>query len=151
MATEVRTRPAADLPVRIRGITEWHPGAPPREAHAGARSDGIRWIDVDVLEPEPPDDVAAALLEQLAPHTGPELDQAMVEDLLDVADRREGERYTEGRIRSLSAFRAATQGLNEADGELTFQPVEFLAGDDWVITCWHTRRTYRGAELVSGT
>jgi len=66
-----------------------------------------------------------------------------------VAARREGERYTEGRIRSLSAFRAATRRLNGAGGELTFQPIEFLAGDDWVITCWHTRRTYRGAELVS--
>jgi hypothetical protein len=149
MATEVRQSPATGLPVRIRGITDWYPGAPPREVSDTAQPNGVRWIDVDVLEPEPPDSVASALLELLAPHCRHELDQAMVEDLLDVADRREGERYTECRIRSLSAFRASTKRLNGAGGELTFQPIEFLAGDEWVITCWHTRRTYQGAAAVS--
>jgi hypothetical protein len=124
-----------DLPVRIRRISDWAPGP-------------ARWIDVDVLEPEPPDEVTPAVLELLQPHCRGELDEAMVSDLLDVRGRREGERYTEGRIRSLSAFRASTRTL-DGGGEVTFQPVEMLAGEEWVITCWHTRRIYREARPYS--
>ena len=159
MATEVRQEQAAAAsPVRIRRITDWRPGEGPREAEEGASpDDGVRWIDLDVLEPlagRAPESTVRSLLETLGPHCGEQLDAAMIDDLLDVQDKREGERYSEGRVRSVSAFRVSTRRLTGevegervgVGGELMLQPVEFLAGDGWVITAWHTRRTYRGAE-----
>lgn len=154
MATEVRQRSTIDLPFAIRSVTAWQAGVAPTSAEDDTRRDGVRWIDVDVLAPDPGDGATVTgLLELVAAHCRDELDEAMVADLLNVADRREGERYTEGRIRSLSAFRATSRRLTDtrdghevgAGGELVLQPVEFLAGETWVVTCWHPRRTYRGA------
>jgi hypothetical protein len=121
---------------------------------------GIRWVDVDVLAPQldgASAEAADLLLEAVGPHCGDDLEREMVLDLLDVADQREGERYSEGRIRSLSSFRASSERrTEERDGEtlgvggvLTLEPVELLAGDGWLISAWHTKRAFYGPDVES--
>jgi hypothetical protein len=45
------------------------------------------------------------------------------------------------------------EGASDADaskaGALVFQLVEMLAGDGWMITCWHRSKRYAGAEEIA--
>ena len=156
----VNDRTGAELsgPVRIAGVTHWASGEAPSD---GPGPEGaVRWVDVDVLEPDltdaAADQAAEELSELVGPHCNRELDEAMVRDLLDIADKREGQAHA-GRIRSLSLFRIAARRLvDEEDGEtvgvggeLVFQPVEVLAGQDWIVSCWHTQRVLRGNRTTS--
>jgi len=48
----------------------------------------------------------------------------------------------------MRAFRTR-QVRREGGGEASlFEPVRLLVGDDWLISCWHAPRVYRG--LASG-
>ena len=40
------------------------------------------------------------------------------------------------------------RGKAMRSGVLIFQPVELLAGDGWLLTCWHPTRTFAGAEKL---
>jgi Mg2+ and Co2+ transporter CorA len=121
----------------------------------------IRWIDVDVaalnLDRAPVrEQTADALLAAIGSETDGQLDRCMLIDLLEVADRRLGERYSEGRIRSASSFRVETTRVLRRDererdavsGQLHVQPVEFLSNERWLITCWHGSRTFHGDQEV---
>ena len=127
--------------MRLAGITYWAPSEAPADEPL---EEAVRWIDVELLVPElsegDADRAAERLLEILGPHCGGAIDSDMVEDLLDIADKREGQTHV-GAIRSLSSFRVEAR---RTEGELVFHPVEILAGEGWIVTCWHTQRVWRG-------
>jgi hypothetical protein len=80
----------------------------------------------------------------------------MLEDLLTPDEEPEGKRYANGSIRLASSFSVHPErpqgkperGTAQGVGVLVFQPVELLAGDDWLISCWHPTRTFQGAQKV---
>jgi hypothetical protein len=88
----------------------------------------------------------------------PGLTPVMLEDLLTPDDLPDGKPYGGGAIQLASTFSIAADRDEEAPlergtprkvGRLTFQPVEIVAGDDWLISCWHPTRTFEGTEKVS--
>lgn len=137
-------------------ISDWHP----HDATGEVQRDQpvIRWIDIDACDldlsdHESRDRAAELLLPALNAHCGGMLELDMVIDVLEVADRREGEHYSEGGIRSVSSFRAcAERQTEEIDGRrrgvgglLVFEPVELLANERWLITCWHRPQLFEGS------
>jgi Mg2+ and Co2+ transporter CorA len=86
----------------------------------------------------------------------PGLTKAMLEDLLTPDDSPEGVSYGDGSIRLASTFSAEAKrdespverGTPQGAGVVKFQPVELLASESWLITCWHPTRTFKGAEKV---
>ena len=72
----------------------------------------------------------------------------MARDLLGSDVPRDERGYGGGRIALMRAFRTR-QVRREGGGEASlFEPVRLLVGDDWLISCWHAPRVYRG--LASG-
>ncbi len=100
---------------------------------------------------------ADAVFTALGPHC-PGLTMAMLEDLLTPDDSPEGEVYDDGAIRLASTFSVAARrqqekqerGKPQGVGVLEFQPVEILAGPDWLLNCWHPTRVFQGAERIDG-
>jgi hypothetical protein len=150
-------------------VSEWSPGCAacvvePDQASAAAE---VRWIDVDVSEAEPRDPAeqertAAELYALIGTLCGGQLEPSMVADLLGCRARPEQHSYAGGRVRLFVAFEAETVEIGDADDGtgtspaarmLVCQPVGFLAGDGWLITCWHHRQGYQGAVKIpaSGT
>ncbi len=94
------------------------------------------------------------LLELLAPRC-PGLTGPMLEDLLTPDEKPEGQRYGDD-IRLASSFsvepwrpdRQVDRGTPQGVGVLRFQPVELLAGEGWLLTCWHPRRIFQGSRKV---
>jgi Mg2+ and Co2+ transporter CorA len=113
---------------------------------------GVRWFDVgDSSRAD-----AAELLDALNPGCGGQLTREMVDDLLSPDPRPKVKLWDSGSIRGVAAFRvmaaesdegAGAESLSKA-GVLIFEPVEFLVGGDWLITCWHDAEVYRGADRV---
>lgn len=76
----------------------------------------------------------------------------MLEDLLTPDDEPAGHSYDDGKIRLASSFSVVAErpderterGSPQGVGVLVFQPVELLASNDWLITCWHPRRVFQG-------
>jgi CorA-like Mg2+ transporter protein len=150
-------------------VSEWSPGCAacvvePDQADASA---GVHWIDVDVSEAEPRDAAeqertAAELYQLIGGLCRGQLEPSMVADLLGCRARPEQHSYAGGRVRLFVAFEAETVEIGDADDGtgtspaarmLVCQPVGFLAGDGWLITCWHHRQGYQGAVKIpaSGT
>ncbi len=82
----------------------------------------------------------------------PGLTEAMLDDLLTPDEQPEGERYP-GNIRLASSFSVrpwrpeehSERGKPQGVGVLRFQPVELLAGESWLVTCWHPERVFKGS------
>jgi uncharacterized membrane protein len=118
-------------------------------ADLGAK-DGFAWIEL-ACGP----DSAAEVFEQLGPRCSG-LEPAMLKDLLTPDDQPEGVTYDQRAIRLASTFSVEAmrgelkveRGTPQGIGVLRFQPVELLAGPDWLISCWHPRRTFRGPNKV---
>jgi hypothetical protein len=80
----------------------------------------------------------------------------MLEDLLTPDDEPTGVTYGEGQIRLASTFSVEAsrrdlkveRGTPQGIGLLRFQPVELLAGPDWLISCWHPMRIFRGPNKI---
>jgi hypothetical protein len=80
----------------------------------------------------------------------------MLKDLLTPDDEPRGVSYGDGGIRLASTFSVETsrndlkveRGTPQGIGLLRFQPVELLAGPDWLISCWHPMRTFRGPNKI---
>jgi uncharacterized membrane protein len=97
-------------------------------------------------------DRAEPVLDVLAEYC-PGLTMGMLDDLLTPDDQPAGHSYADGDIRLASSFSVVAQrpgdgaerGTPLGVGVLVFQPVELLAGGDWMITCWHPRRVFQGA------
>jgi hypothetical protein len=169
-----RTPAAAATGVTVSGagvtVSEWEPGRAPRPAAPGLppAGPGISWIDIDVSDAEPRDGeerrrLAAALHSLVGHRCGGQLTEDMVADLLGCRSHPDEHRYAGGRVRLFVAFEAETREVSGTAGTgrggtgagrlagsrmLICQPVGFLAGDDWVITCWHHRQGYQGAVRI---
>jgi hypothetical protein len=124
----------------------------PRHASLGevGATEGFPWFELACGV-----DQAAPALDLLAEHC-PELTMQMLEDLLTPDEEPEGRPYREGDIRLASSFSVVAmrpdgkheRGAPQGVGVLVFQPVELLAGDDWLVTCWHPRRTFQGPNRI---
>lgn len=136
-------------------VTEWRPGRPPEQKslfQCTPTADVVRWFHVDVIHSEP--DMIFAALEPVCPG----LTEQMVVDLFTVDPRPYVHSYNdEPHLRMVSAFAVkadeSEEGASDADtskaGALVFQLVEMLAGDGWIITCWHRSKRYHGAEEIA--
>jgi hypothetical protein len=135
----------------IRRISVWDEGKPPREVTLAdlPGAEGLRWFEV-VCGAEAADTVLPALQEHC-----PELTRPMLEDLLTPDEQPEGARYGPG-VRLASSFSVVAwrpeeqveRGRPQGIGVLRFQPVELLAGPDWLITCWHPQRVFQGSKVI---
>jgi hypothetical protein len=151
-------------------VTRWAPGHGPVPAglDQAAGTGGICWIDIDITRPagaagrdDPgrpvPELPALELLGLIGPLCGGQLELEMVQDLLSCA-RRPGDRsYGDGQVRLAVAVEVETREASGEDAEpgmpaevrmLVAQPVGILAGDGWLVTCWHRRQAYEGAMRV---
>jgi hypothetical protein len=114
---------------------------------AGVRSDGVLWFEVD------PHAGTEGVLQALSPSC-PGITTEMVGNLLSPDHEPRGESYGDGGIRIASSFRVdarrpegeARRGHARHAGTLLFEPVELLAGDGWLASCWHPRREFHGAD-----
>jgi len=129
----------------IRGASAWLPAQAPRRLQLQELEEaaGIRWVDLYGGELRIGE--ALALLD---PICGGELTPRMATDLVGSDVPRDERGYEGGRIALMRAFRTR-QVKREGGGEASlFEPVRLLVGDDWLISCWHAPRVYRG--LASG-
>ncbi|MEA2457164.1 MAG: hypothetical protein QOC95_136, partial [Thermoleophilaceae bacterium] len=136
-------------------VTEWRPGQPPESKtlfQCMPAADVVRWFHIDVIHSEPD-----MIFEALAP-VCPGLSEQMIVDLFTVDPRPYVHSYNdEPNLRMVSAFAVradeSEEGASDADtskaGALVFQLVEMLAGDGWLITCWHRSKRYHGAEEIA--
>jgi hypothetical protein len=136
-------------------VSEWRPAQPPERKslfQGSATPDAVGWFHIDVIHSEP--DMIFEALEPLCPG----LTLQMVMDLFTVDPRPHVHSYTdEPHLRMVSAFAVradeSEEGASDADtskaGALIFQLVEMLAGDGWMITCWHRSKRYHGVEEIA--
>jgi hypothetical protein len=137
----------------VRRISLWEKGKPPREVAISELSGAgvLRWFEL-VCGAEETDAVLQALEEHC-----PGLTKPMLEDLLTPDEQPEGARYANG-VRLASSFSVVAwrpeehveRGKPQGIGVLRFQPVELLAGHDWLITCWHPKRVFQGSKPIEG-
>jgi hypothetical protein len=119
------------------------------ELAAVAGTDGFTWFEL-ACGVEQVDAVFAAI----GTHC-PGLTKGMLEDLVTPDEKPEGVRYP-GDIRLASSFsveawrpeRNVDRGTPQGVGVLRFQPVELLAGEGWLLTCWHPQRIFQGSRKV---
>ncbi|MEP7019472.1 MAG: CorA family divalent cation transporter [Pseudonocardiales bacterium] len=131
-------------------------GAPMRtvaaDALPSAAAGDIRWFNIANTAHVDP----AELLDVVNPHCGGQLTRDMVEDLLSPDPRPKVKQWGTGGIRGVAAFQVRACESDdgaEADsqskaGVFIFEPVEFLVGGDWIITCWHDAEAYRGPNRI---
>jgi hypothetical protein len=133
-------------------ITGWAPGSTPGGLTLAEATDErlVRWFDIERAASVA--EVLATLQPICAGLTG-----EMIEDLLTPDDEPLGVRYGDGRIRLASSFEAharradtpSQRGEAQEAGELAIRPVELLANDNWLITCWHPTRVFAGANRLA--
>ena len=136
-------------------VSEWRSG---RQAETKSlfqcvpTAEAVRWFHVDVIHSEP--DMIFEALEPICPG----LTLQMVVDLFTVDPRPYVHSYNdEPHLRMVSAFAVTAdeseEGASDADaskaGALVVQLVEMLAGDGWMVTCWHRSKRYHGAEEIA--
>jgi hypothetical protein len=136
-------------------VTEWRPGHPPDKKtvfQCDPTDVAVRWFHIDVIHSEPD-----LIYETLHP-VCPGLTEQMVVDLFTVDPRPYVHAYGDApNLRMVSAFSVraeeSEEGASDAEtskaGGLVFQLVEMLAGEGWVITCWHRSKRYHGAEEIA--
>jgi hypothetical protein len=136
-------------------VTEWRPGQPPERKtlfQCAPTTEAVHWFHIDVIHSEP--DMIFEALEPVCPG----LTLQMVVDLFTVDPRPYVHSYNdEPHLRMVSAFAVTAdeseEGASDADaskaGALIVQLVEMLAGDGWMVTCWHRSKRYHGAEEIA--
>jgi hypothetical protein len=148
-------------------VSQWSPGcaACVVEPEAADPAAAVRWIDIDVSEAEPPgpaerERTAAELFAVIGRLCGGQLEESMLAELLGCRSRPEQHSYAGGRVQLFVAFSAETAEFGDDDDGtgtsptarmLICQPVGFLAGDGWIVTCWHHRQGYQGAVRIPAT
>ncbi len=138
-----------EAPSWLKRVSVWRAGARPDIGSPGdlAGDEALRWFEL-VCGP----DLTAEAFDFLGPRC-PGLTSQMLEDLLTPDDAPAGISYGDGAIRLASTFSVEAlrvdhrreRGTAQGSGVLRFQPVELLAGERWLISCWHPRRTFQGA------
>lgn len=136
------------MPDGLRRISVWRRNGESQvvELPELPAADGFHWFELSCGVQE-----VGSLLEFLSGHC-PGLTETMLTDLLTPDEQPEGEVY-EGGIRLASSFsvdpwrpdRHVDRGTPQGVGVLRFQPVELLAGESWLVTCWHPQRTFQGS------
>jgi hypothetical protein len=142
----------------MASVTRWTPGRPPTPANLAepegggeGEGHGVVWADLHGDDPDP-----GELFTSLGPAM-PGLERGMLADLLEPDHYPHGRRYDNGRVRLVSTFSVEPRdgidhqhrGVFPGPGDLVVQPVEILAGDGWLVSCWHPRRVYRGIRVVA--
>jgi Mg2+ and Co2+ transporter CorA len=134
----------------MTSATRWTPGRPPTPASAAEPAgEGVLWVEI-AGDGANADELYATLSAGM-----PGLEPGMLGDLLEPDHYPQGRRYDDGRIRLVSTFSVAPRddvdhahrGVFPGPGELVVQPIEILAGDGWLVSCWHPRRVYRGIRV----
>lgn len=136
-------------------VTEWRAGRSPEQKtlfECAPTTDAVRWFHIDVIHSEP--DMIFGALAPICPG----LTEQMIVDLFTVDPRPYVHSYDDDpHLRMVSAFAVGAdeseEGASDAEaskaGALVFQLVEMLAGDGWMITCWHRSKRYHGAEEIA--
>ena len=143
-----------DSPQWLRRVSLWdRDGRPgPCGLHQVGSGGGFPWFELVCGVGE-----TAEVLEALRPHC-PGLTAVMLEDLLTPDDLPDGKPYADGAIELASTFSVAAErddekpterGTPRKVGRLIFQPVEIIAGEEWLISCWHPTRIFEGARKVA--
>ena len=143
---------AVETPSWLRRASVWRPDASPEPCgiEGSAPEGALLWFEL-VCGPDATEEAFGLLAERC-----PGLTRQMLEDLLTPDDAPAGVSYANGLIRLASTFgvealrhdRKHERGTAQGVGVLRFQPVELLAGERWLISCWHPRRTFQGAIKV---
>jgi CorA-like Mg2+ transporter protein len=136
---------------RIRRVSVWRQDGSSQVVQLSELPDGesFPWFELTCGAED-----TAQVLDAISDHC-PGLTEEMLCDLLTPDEQPEGKRY-DGEIRLASSFSVAPwrpEGHNERGtphgvGVFHFQPVEILAGDSWLITCWHPQRVFQGSKKV---
>jgi CorA-like Mg2+ transporter protein len=138
------------LSAALRRVSIWRQdGSSEVESAENGAGEGFPWFEL-ACGAEQVDAVFAAI----GAHC-PGLTKGMLEDLLTPDEKPEGMRYP-GDIRLASSFgvepwrpeRHVDRGTPQGVGVLRFQPVELLAGESWLVTCWHPQRVFQGSRKV---
>lgn len=147
----------ARRPRLIRQASAWVPHRSPEPLPLQDLEfcDGVRWVDIygGVLG-------ISEVLALLAPVCDGRLNQRMVRDLITPKRFAVGGGYRDSevvvtsgfRIRHLSSDANGSDGANGNESRATnghpvasvFEPVQLLVGDDWLLSCWHPPRVFRG-------
>jgi hypothetical protein len=143
---------AAEKPDILRRLSFWPPDGVVQSVELGSvgAHAGFPWFELACGTSE-----AEACFETLAAHCQG-LSHAMLKDLLTPDEEPEGKTYAAGAVRLASSFsvhaerpvQQSERGTAQGVGVLVFQPVELLASADWLISCWHPRRSFQGAQKV---
>jgi Mg2+ and Co2+ transporter CorA len=144
MALESPTSTPAHADTRPVRAMEWLPGHAPRAIALAdvAGSSGV--VCIEVLAGSDASDVHMAV----SPICGPGLTPAMIDELLDPDELPKIRDYDETGIRAVSAFAVTAHDPTEANGDgaktgtLTFELVEFVASERWIIACCHRAQSY---------
>jgi uncharacterized membrane protein len=136
---------------RIRRVSVWREDGSSGvvQQPAPSQPEGFYWFELACGVEE-----ADGVLEAIGDHC-PGLTERMLEDLLTPDEQPEGKRYAAD-IRLASSFGVAPwrpsahaeRGIPQGVGVLRFQPVEILAGDGWLVTCWHPQRIFQGSRKL---
>ena len=136
----------------LRRVSIWPGEGDPREVDLDlvGRERGFPWFELACGSSN-----VASVMTALGRYC-PGLTAEMLEDLLTPDDEPAGRSYADGEIRLASSFSVFARrpemklerGTAQRAGRLYFQPVELLAGDGWLISCWHPTRTFRGPSKV---
>lgn len=139
-------------PTWLRRVSLWCPESRPGPCRVDqvGEEPGFPWFEL-VCDNQPTESV----IETLGGYC-PGLTKPMLEDLVTPDDAPEGASYADGSIRLASTFGVEAKregspvqrGTARGTGVLEFQPVELLASDAWLISCWHPTRTFQGAEKI---
>jgi Mg2+ and Co2+ transporter CorA len=136
---------------RVRRVSEWREDGNSRVVQLPLlpQPQGFCWFELACGVEE-----ADGVLEAIGEHC-PGLTELMLEDLLTPDEQPEGKRYAPD-IRLASSFGVTAwrpsahpeRGTPQGVGVLRFQPVEILAGDGWLVTCWHPQRIFQGSRKL---
>lgn len=137
---------------RAIAATVWVEGQEPHECDLSEVDSfsGIHWFD---LGGQVNPDEALTVLAPLC--SG--LERDMLTDLLSRDDIPENRGWRDGTVRLASSFAVYAPEARDHGGlkptfaaspDAIYEPVEFLAGDGWLVTRWHDACHYRGATLI---
>jgi hypothetical protein len=130
----------------IRQASAWYPQRAPEPLPLQdlEETDAVRWVDIDGAGLE-----IGEMLALLDPICHGQLEKRMVRDLIKPERFAAGGSYRNSEISITSAFRIRDRAdASEANGDGSFksvlEPVQLLVGEDWLLSCWHSPRAFRG-------
>ena len=126
----------------------WRPGEAPKQVpfdKARTTPEGVLVLTIDANS-----DTDQEVLGQLQGICNGELTLEMVSDLLAPDDLPEVKLFDpDGLIRKVSSFGVHSVAQDgDGDSGLVFEPVEFLAGQGWMVCHWQPCKTYRIGKSV---